>query len=122
MFRRRMSSKFSEFLDKNKIDTRRIVAASKKLERLRPEDRAQKLALRRAKAAGAPATPAAAAEGVEAKKAEKRHTGRPVTARLIEAARLGKAVSGPAKTRLVRALNHILEQKKQKGVDVRAVF
>ena len=115
-----MASKFSEFLDKNKIDTRRIVSASKKLERLRPEDRAQKLARRRAKAAGA--APAPAAEGAEAQKVEKRHTGRPVTPRLIEAARGGQSMSGPAKTRLVRAVNRILEQKKQKAVDVRGLF
>jgi hypothetical protein len=116
-----MASKFSEFLDKNKLDTRRIVAASKKLERLRPQDRAQKLALRRSKAAGA-AAPGAPAEGAEAKKPEKRHTGRPVTPRLVESVRLGKPISGPAKTRLVRAVNRILEQKKQKPVDVRALF
>jgi hypothetical protein len=110
-----MASKFAEFIEKNKIDTRRLVATSHRLERLRPADRAQKLAKRRAKASGT-----APAEGAE--KPEKRRTGRPITPRLIEAARLGKSVSGPAKTRIVRALNQILEKKKQKPVEIRAVF
>jgi len=41
-----MSSKFAEFLEKNKIDARRVMAASRKLEQLRPEDRSIKLAKR----------------------------------------------------------------------------
>jgi hypothetical protein len=113
-----MASKFSEFIEKNKIDPRRIVATSNRIERLRPEDRAQKLAKRQAKAGGG----AAAAEGGEDKKAEKRRSGRPVTPRLVEAATKGKPVSGPAKTRIVRAVNRILEQKKQKAVELRALF
>jgi hypothetical protein len=55
-----MSSKFAEFLEKNKIDARRVISASRELERLRPEDRATRLAKRRAKGADAP--PAAAGE------------------------------------------------------------
>lgn len=113
-----MSSKFSEFLDKNKIDPRRLVAASRGLERLRPEDRAQKLAKRRAKAgSGAAAT----AEGEE-KKPEKRRSGRPVTLRLLNDAKAGKAVSGPAKTRVLRAVNKILEQKKAQAVELKSLF
>jgi len=113
-----MSSKFSEFLDKNKIDPRRLVAASRGLERLRPEDRAQKLAKRKAKAGGAPAAPADA----EAKKPEKRRSGRPVTPRLVSDAKAGKPVSGPAKTRVLRAVNKILEQKKAQAVDLKSLF
>jgi hypothetical protein len=112
-----MSTKFSEFIAKNKIDARRIVSASRKLERLQPEDRAKKLARRRAKAGGAPA-----AEGDDAKKVEKPRTGRPVTPRLVETAQNGKALSGPAKTRLLRALNRILEQKKQQPVELKTLF
>jgi hypothetical protein len=114
-----MSSKFSEFLDKNKIDSRRLVATSRGLERLRPTDRAQKLAKRQAKASGA--APAPAAEG-DAKKAEKRRSGRPVTPRLVNDAKAGKAVSGPAKTRIARAVNKILEQKKQKAIELKVLF
>lgn len=112
-----MSSKFSEFIAKNKIDARRIVSASRRLERLQPEDRAKKLARRRAKAGGGQA-----AEGADAKTVGKPRTGRPVTPRLVESAQEGKALSGPAKTRLLRALNRILEQKKQQAVDLKALF
>jgi hypothetical protein len=114
-----MSSKFSEFLDKNKIDSRRLVATSRGLERLRPTDRAQKLAKRQAKASGA--APAPAAEG-DAKMAEKRRSGRPVTTRLVNDAKAGKTVSGPAKTRIARAVNKILEQKKAKAVELKVLF
>jgi hypothetical protein len=34
----------------------------------------------------------------------------------------GKEVSGPMKTRILKAVNHILEQKKQEKVDLRALF
>ena len=45
-------SKLGDFLSKNKIDTRRLVAASKSIEALKPEDRKIKLAKRAAKAEG----------------------------------------------------------------------
>ncbi len=109
-----MSSKFSEILEKNKIDPRRLIAASREIERLRPEDRKIRLARRRAKGSEAPT------EGAE--KPGKPRSGRPVTPQLLEAARAGKPVSGPAKSRLLRALNRVLEQKKQEKVDLRAVF
>lgn len=112
-----MSSKFAQFLEKNKIDPRRVLAASHELEQLRREDRALKFAKRKAKAAG---TPAAAAEGAE--KPKKPRSGRPVTPRVLEAAKVGKPVPGPAKTRLLRALNHVLVQKKLEAVDLRAIF
>lgn len=113
-----MSSKFTQFLEKNKIDPRRVRAASRELERLRSEDRAAKLAKRRAKAGEAPA---AAADG-EKSAPKKPRSGRPITQRVIQAAVAGKPVPGPAKTRLVRAVNHILAQKKQEAVDLRAIF
>lgn len=114
-----MSSKFAQFLENNKIDRRRILAVSRRLERLVPEDRALRLSRRKAK--GAAGGGAAAAEGEKAP-AKKPHSGRPVTPRLLDAAAAGKPISGPAKTRLLRALNHILEQKKQEKVDLRALF
>jgi hypothetical protein len=110
-----MSSKFAQFLEKNKIDSRRLLAASHELEQLRREDRVIKFAKQRAKAPGAPA----AAEG---EKPKKPRSGRPVTPRLLEAAKTGKPVTGPAKSRLLRALNHVLGQKKQEAVDLRAIF
>ena len=110
-----MSSKFAQFLEKNKIDPRRLLAVSKKLEQLHREDRALKLAKRTAKKGGA-----APAEGAE--KPKKPRSGRPVTPRLIEAAKTGKPVAGPAKTRLLRAVNQVLSQKKLDAVDIRAIF
>lgn len=111
-----MASKFAEFLDKNKIDPRRVLSASRKLERLRPEDRAARLKKRQAKKGEAPAAAAGDA------KPEKRRSGRPVTLRALEAAKSGKPIAGPAKTRIVRALNQVLSQKKKEAVDLRKLF
>jgi hypothetical protein len=112
-----MASKFAEFLEKNKIDPRRILAASSELERLRPEDRALRLARR----SGKKAEGGAAAAGEE-KAAQKRRSGRPVTPRALSAAQNGKPIPGPAKTRIVRAVNLLLSQKKKEAVDLRALF
>ncbi|HVU00262.1 MAG TPA: hypothetical protein VHE30_00870 [Polyangiaceae bacterium] len=109
-----MASKFQEFLASKKIDPRRIPAASATLEKLRPEDRALKLKKRTARKAEG-----GAAEG---EKPEKPRTGRPVTDRLLSAALAGKPVPGPGKSRLLRAVNRILEQKKQDPVDLRKLF
>lgn len=109
-----MASKFSEFLTTQKIDPRRIPIASRQLEMLRPEDRATRLKKRLAKSAeGKPA------EGGETAKPR---SGRPVTHRLLGLALEGKPVPGPAKTRLLRAVNRILEQKKKDPIDLRALF
>lgn len=116
-----MASKFAQFLTDNKIDPRRLIVASRELERLRPEDRKLKFQKRAAKKAGGPA-PAAAADGEEKKGPSKPRSGRPVTPRLIAAVTAGKPVPGPAKTRLVRALNHVLEQKKKPAAELRALF
>jgi len=107
-----MSSKFADFLKAQKIDPRRIPVASYRLERLMPEDRAKKLARRKAKGAQTEGAPAA----------EKPRSGRPVTPALLDRALAGKAVPGPGKTRLLRAVNRVLEQKKQPAVDLRALF
>jgi hypothetical protein len=112
-----MASKFQQFLDDNKIDPRRVLVASRQLERLRPEDRQVRLAKRRARSGeGKP-------EGDAAEKAaQKPRTGRPITDRLMNEARTGKTLAGPAKTRLLRAVNRVLEQKKKDPVDLRALF
>lgn len=110
-----MSTKFADFLKEHKIDPRRVIAASAQLERLRPEDRAVRLARKAAKKK----------EDSSDEKKEagpKPRSGRPVTERLVTAASTGKVVSGPAKSRLLRAVNRILEQKKQELVDLRALF
>ena len=112
-----MASKFSDFLKEKKIDPRRIIAASAKIEKLRPEDRAAKLAKRQAKAK--------AAAGGEADKSAppaKPRSGRPVTQRAIDTAVAGKPLSGPQKTRMLRAVNALLEQKKGSAVELSALF
>lgn len=113
-----MPSKFAEFLDKNKIDSRRVIAASRKIERLLPEDRAVKLTKRQAKAN--PSTPAAGGDEKAAPK--KPRSGRPLTPRAIAAAQSGKALTGPQKTRFVRAINYLLSQKKKDAVDLKTLF
>lgn len=105
-------SKLAEFLKNHKIDPRRIQAASRNLEKLRPEDRALKLTKKRAKSA----------EGGKGEAGAKPRSGRPVTAPLLGRALKGKGVGGPEKTRILRAVNRILEQKKKDPVDLKALF
>ena len=111
-----MASKLESFLKDKKIDPRRIAAASQKIEKLRPEDRSVRLQRRLARKSE---------DGGKKKEGEvqtKPRSGRAVTQRSIDAALAGKALSGSAKTRLLRALNAVLEQKKQEKVDLRAIF
>jgi len=107
-----MESKFAEFLKNHKIDPRRVRIISHELEKLRPEDRAAKLKKRLARST----------EGAKAEAGPKRRSGRPVTAPLLERALAGKGVAVPQKTRILRAVNRILEQKKKDPVDLRALF
>jgi len=117
-----MASKFAQFLKDNKIDPRRVLVVSKRIERLQSEDRKLKFEKSRSKKGDAPAAAAAAAADGEKKAPAKPRSGRPVTPRVMAAATEGKPVPGPAKTRLLRAVNRILEQKKKAAVDLRAVF
>lgn len=107
-----MASKLADFLKAQKIDPRRIPVASEALEKLRPEDRALKLKKRLAKSS----------EGAKAEAGPKPRSGRPVTTPLMDRALGGKPVGGPEKTRILRAVNRILEQKKKDPVDLRALF
>jgi hypothetical protein len=109
-----MATKFQEFIKAKKIDPRRVLAASEKLEKLRTEDRAIRLAQRKARRS-------------EDKKKEglatqKPRSGRPVTDRAMAAVLGGKDVTGPVKTRILRAVNHVLEQKKQEKVELKHLF
>jgi hypothetical protein len=111
-----MASKFEQFLKDQKIDPRRVLVASRQVERLRPEDRRIKLEKRRGAAA------AASGDGGDKPAPPKPRSGRTVTGRLLSQAQAGKKVSGAAKTRLLRAVNRVLEQKKKDAVDLRALF
>ena len=108
-----MSTKFSDFIQTQKIDPRRLAAASARIERLRPEDRKVKLAKRQAKASETK---------VEGETPAKPRSGRPVTARLLAQALGGKPMPSAGKTRLLRAVNRVLEQQKKEPVDLRALF
>src|SRR4051794_12471129 len=102
-----MSSKLEQFLSSKKIDQRQLLVVSNDLESLRVEDRAIKLGKRKKgdgeekKAeAGAPAP-------------KKPRSGRPITKVALAKIFAGKDVTGPTKTRVLRAVNTILERKKQ---------
>jgi hypothetical protein len=110
-------TKFADFIKEKKLDTRRLIAASVKIEKLRPADRAIKLQKRQAKAKAA-----AGGEGGAQEKPGKPRSGRPVTGRAIQAALSGKPLSGPQKTRILRAVNAVLEQKKGSAVELAALF
>jgi hypothetical protein len=111
-------SRFAEFLSTEKIDPRRVVAASRQLEKLRPEDRAIRLQKRLSKGKEAPA----AAEGAAATAPKKPRSGRPVTQLVLSAASSGGSLTGPQKSRLLRAVNHVLVQKKKDPIDLKKLF
>jgi hypothetical protein len=115
-----MATKFAEFIESNKLDPRRILVASRQLERLTREDRARDAA--RAKRGKGKKADAPAAEGEKAEAPTKGHSGKPVTPPLLGRALAGKPVSGAAKTRLLRAVNRMLERKKVDPVDIRKLF
>ena len=110
-----MPSKLETFLATKKIDRRQLVTVSRALEKLRPEDRAIRLAKRQG---------AKAEDGDKAKGAEKRkpRSGKPISNVALGKIYEGKEVSGPTRTRVLRAVNAILERKKQEKVDLTALF
>ena len=108
------TSKFAGFLKDSKIDPARVIVASHDIESLRPEDRS----IKRLKKAAVGKDDDAA----KAARLKKPRSGRPVTDRLIRAAIAGQTVSGPAKHRLLRAVNAVRVQKKQAETDLRTLF
>jgi len=95
-------SKLADFLTKHKIDPRRVLAASKHLEGLRPEDRKVRLARINAK------------NGVDSAKelaAQKRRSGRAVSGPALRKALAGGALPRRARGRLLRAVNAVLSHK-----------
>lgn len=106
-----MATKLQNFLSENKIDRRRVSAVSHQIERLRREDRQIKLEQRKAKKS-------------EEKRegAPKPRSGRPIGLGTLDKALLGQAISGPTKTRVLRAVNRILEQRKKDPVTLKDLF
>ncbi len=107
-------SKFAQFIASKKLDGRRILIASRKLEALQPEDRLIRLKKRQGRKAESDAATK------ETRKSAR--SGRPVTPRSHAAANAGGTLSGPTKTRLLKAVNHLLEQKKQDKVELKTLF
>ena len=106
-------SKFQTFLNENKIDARRILSASRSIERLRPEDRRIRLALSQGRRKN---------EGKRPEGIEKPRSGKPVSAPCLNRAIAGEKLSGPTKTRILRAVNRLLEQKKKDAVSLADLF
>ena len=106
-------SKLNDYLKKQNIDPRRVLAASRELEALRPDDRAIKLAKKRAKAGDENAKEAAA---------KKPRSGKPVSGPTMARALAGDAMSGAAKTRVLRAVNAVLGKKKKGEAGLRDLF
>ncbi len=108
-------SKLSDFLEKAKIDPRRVLAASTRVEHLRPEDRSVKLARTRVRTGKA-------SDSEKERAGQGRRSGKPVTKPTLDAALGGQAVSSKARQRIVRAVNQVLEQKKQDQVQASDLF
>jgi hypothetical protein len=112
------TNKLATFLDSNKLNAQRLLAVSHKLETLQRADRMIKLGQRQGKKAADAGT---AADG-EKKEKVKPRSGRPITPRALTTALAGKAVSGPTKHRILRAINFLLEQKKKDKVELKTLF
>jgi hypothetical protein len=106
-------SKLNDYLKQQNIDPRRVLIASRDIEALRPEDRATKLAKKKAKGGDEAAKEAAA---------KKPRSGRPVSGPTLDRALAGASVSGAAKTRVLRAVNAVLVQKKKSEASLRDLF
>lgn len=107
-------SKFAGYLKENKIDPMRVVYASSQIETLTPEDRAIRLAKRQARGKEDDAAKAA--------RTKKPRSGRPVTTQLVTRAVAGETLTGPQKTRILRAVTRIAEQKKLGEVALTNLF
>ena len=107
-------TKFAQLIAAKKIDFRRLLAVSHGLESLGLEDRKIRLAKRLARKAEG---------GSKEKDTRKPKSGRPVTERALAAALTGKEkLSGPTKTRILKAVNAILSAKKQDAVQLKELF
>ena len=108
-------TKLSDFLDKNKINPGRLLGASGELEKLRPEDRKVRLAARRAR--GGKAT-----DAEKELAAQKRRSGKPVTAPTLDAALRGDKLHRKARQRIVAAVNKVLGDRKKSQVEASDLF
>ena len=106
-------SKLADYLKKQKIDPRRVLVASRRIEALRPEDRAVRLARDLARGGD---------ESAKELAQKPCRAGRPVTQPLLDRSLRGDAISRGARKRLVRAVNALLAQKKKPEVAAADLF
>jgi hypothetical protein len=106
-------SKFKEYLEKQGIDSRRVLVASKKIESLRPEDRAIKRMRQLSKKEDS------SKKDTDSKKPR---SGRPVASPTLAKAIKGEALSGAAKNRILRAVNAVLKQKSKPEATLSDLF
>jgi hypothetical protein len=107
-------SRFAGWCKENKIDPQRVLVASSRVERLRAEDRKIRLSKRQARGKED--------EAAKAARSKKPRSGRQVTDRLLTSALRGATLTGPQKTRLLRAAAYLAEQKKLGAVTLANLF
>jgi hypothetical protein len=108
-------SKLKDYLDKAKIDTRQLLARSKRIERLSREDRS----IRLAKKAVAGGKPTDAHKELAAKKPS---SGRKLSRPTLDKALAGGKLTKAAKKRVTRAVNAVLAPKKKGEAKVADLF
>jgi len=106
---------FSDFIREKGLDAEQILRVSRRLESLTDEDRElmRKRAVKRRTAAG---------QSYEEANIAKPRSGRPLRPGHLEAAMNDEPVPGPVRTKLVRAINAILEKKGQEPVRAPQLF
>jgi hypothetical protein len=107
-------SKLGDYLKTNKIDTRRVLGASRSLEQRTSEDRSL-IATKALMKAGKKEKDAAVL-------AKKPTSGRHVTAPMMDRALAGQVIPGPVKSRIVRAVNSLLTAKKKTEIKIHDLF
>jgi hypothetical protein len=95
-------SKLGDFMKKHKIDPRRVVAVSRRLEALQPEDRAIRMARQLAKGGD---------DGAKELAAKKPRSGHPASKPALDRALLGQTIPRRARARVLRAVNAVLAHK-----------
>jgi hypothetical protein len=103
-------SKLGDFLKKHKVDPRRVVAVSRRLEALQPEDRVIRMARQRAKGGD---------DGAKELASKKPRSGRPVSKPALDRALVGKTLPRRARARVLRAVNAVLAHK-SKGSEAKS--
>lgn len=111
------STLLETFLASKKITTNQLIAVSSSLEKLRTEDRAIKRA-RRLKTTAKENEK----EKYQLLASKKPRSGKPITQTTLHKLMVGTWVSGPTRTRVLRATNTILERRKQEKVQLSALF